>query len=128
MKNSNHDVIIASKNASVEKFKAICELIAKLAKLTTTIIVVWLLLNGIKEIIEGQSPEGIIAISKIISISNLGSVLGYIWGSGVTVLYFFERKGKKRAIKEKNKYQNLYEGKERTSSGLDEYGNTPRGG
>ncbi len=42
--------------------------------------------------------------------------------------YLFERAGKKRAVKAKGKYQKLAESKDsnRSSSDLDEKGNTPK--
>lgn len=88
---------------------------------------VWLIFEGLKPMIVNQSPLAIEALSKVIDKLKLGSVIGYIWGGLATAAFVTERKGKKRAIKEKNRQQTIAEKDDanRTSSGLTDTGETP---
>lgn len=88
---------------------------------------IWLIFDGLFKVIGGQSADGIGAFAKVVEALNLGSILGYAWGGGVTVAWWRERKGKHRIIREKRNLQQQLEQHDpgRTSSGLTETGATP---
>lgn len=89
----------------------------------------WVVFNGLGQILVGQHADGISAIAKVIEALKLGSMAGYIWGAGATVAWSVERKSKKRALDKKNQYQLEAEAGEpnRSSSGLNKDGSTPKG-
>jgi len=88
---------------------------------------IWLIFRGLAPMFS-NSPEQIGAMAKFVTALRPGSMLGYIWGGLMTGGFMLERRGKRRAIKEKNKYQNIVEKNDfqRTSSGLNEDGSTPQ--
>jgi len=61
---------------------------------------------------------------------NFSNTTGYLLTGFTGIGWSIERRGKKRAIKEKGKYQNLAESKDsyRSSSGLTNTGETPKTG
>lgn len=88
---------------------------------------VWLVMTGLNEL-ASKPPESLAALSKIVQAMHLGT-----WVAGLAAVIFgaawyLERKGKKRAIREKGRYQRQVEGDEeqRTSSKLAPEGDTPR--
>ena len=88
---------------------------------------IWLIFDGLHKVIGDKNPDGIAAIAKVIEAVKLGSILGYLWGAGATTAWMLERKGKKRAIAQKSKYQKAAEEGDpnRSSSKLTETGDTP---
>lgn len=87
----------------------------------------WLIFEGLSKVIGDQTPDGITALAKVIEALKIGSILGYVFGAGALIAWRRERTGKKRAIREKSRYQKLAERTDvnRTSSGLNETGDTP---
>jgi hypothetical protein len=77
-----------------------------------------------------SNPASINAIASVIEKLNFSNWTGYLFGGGTSIAWSFERKGKKRAIKEKGKYQKMIESKDiyRSSSGLTNTGETPKTG
>ncbi|WP_159098116.1 hypothetical protein [Parazoarcus communis] len=90
---------------------------------------VWLVFEGLRPLVQGQSAESITALASVVQALELGSVAGYAWGAVATGAWWLERKGKLRAISQKSRYQKEVEASDpdRTSSGLTETGATPRG-
>jgi len=66
-------------------------------------------------------------VLKMIDRLKLGSILGYFGWLLTTLIVFKERKGKRRAIREKKKYQAIAEEQDayRSSSNLTDIGTTP---
>jgi hypothetical protein len=91
---------------------------------------VYFFMQGMQAILAGRDAESIGAFARIVEALNLGTVVGYVWGIGATTLYVRERKGKKRAIHQKAHLQDQLEAGDpnRTPSGLDSNGHTPRQG
>ena len=54
-----------------------------------------------------SNPASINAIASVIEKLNFSNWTGYLFGGGTSIAWSFERKGKKRAIKEKGKYQKI---------------------
>lgn len=88
-----------------------------------------LTLHGLQPIIIYGKAAEINAAANFIASLRPGSVIGYILFIVMFALYRIERSGKKRAIKEKAKWQKLAESQEpnRTSSHLTDTGETPNG-
>jgi TM2 domain-containing membrane protein YozV len=93
----------------------------------TVLSAIWMIFEGLKKVLVGQEADGILAIAKIVEALNLGSILGYLCAIGSSTMWVLERQGKKRAIKQKNKYQRRAEAVDphRSSSGLNHDGSTP---
>lgn len=115
--------------AGSEKFGDVLELIKYFIGCVTFAFSLWIIFFSLEKMLQFQSSDGIGAIAKVFQAINMGSILGYIFGGIGVFSWNHERQGKKRAIKEKNKFQKLVEDKdgERMSSGLDETGGTPKG-
>ena len=76
-----------------------------------------------------SNPEVIKSMAVVIEKINFSNITGYLLACGTGTAWYLERKGKKRAIEEKGKYQAKAEetDKYRSSSGLTITGETPRG-
>lgn len=87
----------------------------------------WIVFDGLRQIFANQSAGEIDAVARVITALNLGSLIGYAFGGGMYIAWRRERNGKKRAIREKSRYQKIAEASDpnRTSSGLTETGETP---
>lgn len=101
----------------------------KVAKYLAVVLSIYIIMDGLKPILVPGAENEIKALSYLVSAIPIGSYLGYILFLFVSLLYFKERTGKKRAIKEKARLQKLLEHNEpnRTSSNLTETGDTPKG-
>jgi len=75
------------------------------------------------------SPDVIDAMARVIEKLNFSNTTGYMLSGGMGIGWYAERKGKKRAIRKKGEFQKMIEkdDKYRSSSGLTEFGDTPRG-
>ncbi len=124
---SKNDVEIERIRASISKFESSMATARYIAGRIATLWAVWLVFDGINKIITGRDAATIDAISKLIGALRLGSVLGYVAAILCGAGWYFERQGKKRAIREKSRYQSVVERDDpyRTSSGLTETGDTP---
>lgn len=93
----------------------------------TALAALWIIFNGLATVIEKQDPSGLTALAKVIEAVHIGSILGYVFGIGAVAAWRLERTGKKRAIREKSKYQKRLEKGDhnRTSSGLNDTGDDP---
>jgi hypothetical protein len=87
----------------------------------------WIIFDGLSRILFNQSATEIDAVARVLNVLNVGSLVGYVFGGGMFIAWRRERTGKKRAIREKSKYQKLAESGDpnRRSSGLTETGETP---
>lgn len=124
----NNDLEFHKAQFSADKFRSIIDLIKHVASVVGVIAALWVIFQGLGHILGGRGPNGIAAFAKVISALHLGSVLGFLWGGGATLAWKLERNGKKRAIKEKSRYQQMVEREDdyRSSSGLTRTGETPR--
>lgn len=93
----------------------------------TFLFAIKLIMDGIKSMI-GQNASQIEALAKFVQSFRIGSLLAYGLAGIAGVAWFFERRGKQRAIREKARYQAKAEGGEpnRSSSGLTQIGHTPK--
>ena len=106
--------------------KRIFDLLATLVRAAGAIIIVYIFMEGLKSI-AAQSPDSVAAIAKVIEALKLNEWLPWVVSAILGTATYFERRGKKRAIKEKGRLQKIVEGKDpnRTSCGLTEFGDTP---
>lgn len=125
---TNTEVEFRKINVEAERFASIIELVKYTLGCITFLVAIWLIFSGLEKILQNQSADGISAIAKVVQALNIGSILGYVFGAAATVAWKIERAGKKRAITEKNRYQLAAESEDndRTSSGLNATGDTPK--
>jgi hypothetical protein len=125
---NKNELEYAKVQADAVKFDTKAKLVRHLLSILGVLVAIRFIFNGVNQLIAGQGPDGIMAISKVINAMSLGHLLGYIWGATMSVLWVTERKGKKRAIEKKSKYQKTAEEGDgyRGSSNLTETGDTPR--
>jgi hypothetical protein len=109
------------------QFRQKMELAKHLISCLTCLAALWLIFDGLARIIDKQNPDGLSALAKVIEAVHIGSILGYIFGVGAVAAWHRERNGKKRAIREKSRYQKLAERNDngRSSSGLNDTGDDP---
>ncbi len=124
---SKHDVDIARINTGAAKFGSFMETVRHLSGRATTLAAIWMFFDGLNKVIAGRDAATIDAVSRLVAEMKLGSVMGYAIAAVCGAGWYFERKGKKRAIREKSRYQAMVEQDDpyRTSSGLTETGETP---
>lgn len=87
-----------------------------------------IIFDGLQPFI-GQNPEALLAFAKIIDAINPSNITSYMVAGVAAVGWNLERKGKRRAIRQKNEYQKQVESGDsyRSSSGLTKTGQTPKG-
>jgi hypothetical protein len=85
------------------------------------------ILEGLQDIVSAD-PEAITALAKVIKSLNINGMLGIFVGLLGTGGWYYERKGKQRAIRQLAERRNEVEkdDPERSSSNLDHNGHTPR--
>ncbi|HEY3321877.1 MAG TPA: hypothetical protein VGP72_15520 [Planctomycetota bacterium] len=91
-----------------------------------TVLAIWFIVDGFKL----YRTDQLRALKEVISAFKLDSLFGW-GGCGIFgTAWYYERWGKKRAIKKKGEFQALAEGKDtyRSSSGLTKTGDTPSTG
>ena len=92
----------------------------------TAVAIAWLIIDGLIQI-STNAPEQIGALAKVVEAIHVNEWLSWcmaaVCGSG----WYLERRGKKRAIKEKGRLQKIVEANDpdRTTCGLTETGETP---
>lgn len=113
---------------SMRRFELVVGLLSHVTVIGGIGLCVWLVFEGLRPLVQGQSPEAISALAKVVQALELGSMAGYAWGVIASGAWWLERRGKQRAISAKSRYQRIAEANdpERTSSGLTEVGATPR--
>lgn len=111
-----------------QKLETWVGLVKHIATLGFAVWALSIILDGLKPFI-GQSPDAIAAFAKLIDAINPSNITGYFLASICAVGWKIERKGKQRAIKKKNEYQQIIESGDtyRSSSGLTKTGQTPTG-
>lgn len=128
MANKN-DLEIAKIYSSTEKFHVIFDTVKHLMTLSAVLGAIYFIFFGLKPFLTA-SPDAIIAIAEVIDKLNFSNVTAYFVTGSASVGWYIERKGKKRAIIEKSKYQKMVEQRDeyRSSSGLTNDGQTPNKG
>lgn len=123
----NNEVEYARIREGASNFRESLQLIKHALGCATFAVSIWLIFEGLTKVIGHQDADGITAFAKVIEALELGSILGYLFGGAATVAWRRERKAKKRAIREKSRYQKQVEKADanRTTSGLNETGDTP---
>lgn len=124
---NKNELEFAKAQLGAAKVDAIIKLIRHVVSALALLVGLWITFDGLHKVIAGQSPDGITAFAKVIDALKLGSIFGYLWGAGASVAWLHERRGKKRAISKKSKYQQIVESSDsyRSTSGLTETGDTP---
>lgn len=124
---NKNELTVELKKQGLHKFLAVMEFLKHVMTLGTGLGVVWVIMEALKAMTAGKDASGIAALAQVVTALDLGTIVGYIWAAGATVLWLKERKGKKRAISRKSELQDRLEGGEtnRTSSELTVTGDTP---
>lgn len=125
---TQNDIEIEKIKALTERFHEICGIIKHLLSVGGVLCAIKLIFSGLAPFLS-SSPEVISAIALVIEKINFSNITGYLLAGGTGTGWYIERKGKKRAIKQKGEYQRRAEGndKYRSSSGLTTQGDTPGG-
>lgn len=126
MKNDK-DVEILKIEADSVKHKTNCQVLKHVVTCITYLVAVFLFFKGLEPFLSAK-PDVLTVLEKIIDKLNFFNCTAYFLCGLVGVAWKLERNGKKRAIKEKSKYQSLLEQKDlyRSSSGLTKTGETPK--
>jgi len=126
--NDENLVKIAYIQAESEKFEKIFILIKHFFSLTATVIIVYIIVDGVKPFLFSD-PKNIKALTNLISKLNISNISGYILSAFFGGAYLLERKGKKRIIKKKAELQKSLKKNDsyRTSSELDDCENVSKG-
>lgn len=126
MSNKN-DLEIAKIYSSTEKFHTFCDVVKHGMTLLTILGSIFLIFIGLKPFL-AANPEAILAIAGVLDKLNFSNMFSYFLTGTAGTAWYIERKGKKRAIKEKGKYQKIIEKDDeyRSSSGLTRDGQTPK--
>lgn len=121
--------------AGQSRFVAKMELGSRVFTVVGGVFAVWLVTKGLAELVQ-QPAKNLSATARVIesisgvldAIARTGRVFCFLAIFLLAVAWFWERQGKKRAIREKARYQQMAESGEqgRTSSGLTETGDTPK--
>ena len=125
---NKNELEFAKAQLSDKKHARYIGLVTHLATLACLVACFYTLIQGIQPILLGQSPDGFSAFAKIVEALSLGSWFSSVWATIASGAWWLERKGKKRAIAEKGKYQEIAERDDeyRSSSGLSKTGDTPK--
>lgn len=113
-------------NLGIMKIRGYFALFSLIVRTIGMIAIVWLIVDGLKNI-AASAPDQIGALAKVIEALKLSEIIPWCVSCICGSCWFFERKGKKRAIREKSRLQKLVEADDpdRTTCGLTETGDTP---
>lgn len=122
------EIKIEKIRASTRKFSMVCGVIKHAISIGCMLASLKILFVGLQPFLT-SNPEAIKAIALIIEKINVSNITGYLLASATATGWYIERKGKKRAIRQKGKYQKMIESSDdyRSSSGLTKSGETPGG-
>jgi len=125
---SKNDLEIQRVKSSTDKFGFVCGLFEQVVRTVGGLGALWIIFAGLKPFL-ASNPATINAMSALIEKINISNITGYFLAAAVGTGWLIERKGKKRAIKQKGKYQKMVEENDpyRSSSGLTSIGETPGG-
>lgn len=88
---------------------------------------IYMMMSGLQTIVLAQ-PEAITALADVVDKLRINAIVGYIVSCVFGAGWFYERKGKKRAISQNGELRREIESNDayHASSGLDTNGNTPK--
>lgn len=114
--------------SSTDKFNTVFNTINHFIKYGCIVFCFHVIFEGLKPFLS-SSPEVINAMAKVIESINFSNITSYLISGALGVGWYYERRGKKRAINQKGKYQKMAERNDeyRSSSGLTKSGDTPKG-
>lgn len=123
----DNDLKLHLAELEARKFSEKIGLAKHIAALFSGVASVWVIFDGLHRILFGQGANEISAFARVIEAINGGTWIVGAYGVGMTIAWRRERSGKKRAIREKSRYQKMTERNDayRSGSGLNETGDTP---
>ena len=112
-----------------QKFGDIMNFVLRICTLLTFLGALYLIMAGLNEMVKSQ-PEALNSLAIVIEKFQFNAIFGYILAAGTTAAWFYEREGKKRAIKKSDGFRTELEKNDsyKSSSNLDEHGHTPKRG
>lgn len=124
---TKNDVKIEEYRASTTRFRYVCGIIKHFITIGGVLGALYIIFEGLKPFLKSD-PQVLMVMVQILDKLNIYNITGYIVAAGASTGWALERKGKKRAIKEKGRYQALAESLDayRSTSGLTSSGDTPR--
>ncbi|MFT3870459.1 MAG: hypothetical protein QM715_18575 [Nibricoccus sp.] len=107
--------------------ESVVKLFQTVAICAAAVLAIYFIMNGCVSMSD-KNPSSINALSNFVEKFKLGTIFGYALAGLCGAGYWYERKGKKRAIQEKAHYQKIAEKNDpdRPSSGLTSTGQTPK--
>lgn len=119
-------VEMAQIEANKEKFVSSVRLIKHLITVLGAVTAIFLCMTGLENIAK-TAPESINALANFVDKLNISNIVLMVTTAGASAGWYRSERGRKRAIKEKSKYQKMVEKDDvyRSSSGLMETGETP---
>lgn len=120
------DLELAKIDSSNRRWEASFGFFRILAQVIGAVLSVRIIMDGLRDIAQSNAAS-ITALAKLAEAINIGNVTSYFLVGVMGIALWREKKGKKRAIREKSKLQKQVEEQDayRTSSGLTETGDTP---
>ncbi len=124
---NKNQLALEESREKTRRLEAIIDLIKHIASLAGGCWCVYIVISGLTPLASSGSPEALHALADIVKAFQLDQIIGYLVGGVASAAWYSERKGKKRAIKEKSALQKRLESDEpnRASSGLTNTGDTP---
>ena len=109
------------------RFHLMMELIARVTVVVGWVLAIYFIMNGLQLIVQAQAGS-IHALSKLVESMQLNSILGWCASFLLGGAWLYERQGKKRAYQKISIFRKQIEANDadRSTSGLDEHGHTPK--
>jgi hypothetical protein len=82
-----------------ENFSKSLGLVKQLATLAAGVVCVYLVMNGLAEIVS-HKPESLNALALVIEKLKVNVILGYVLAAGSGAGWYYERRGKQRAYRQ----------------------------
>lgn len=124
---NRNEAELAKLAIGAEKFGSVINLLQHAVTAATVLGSVYFVIAGLEHIVL-SSPESLGALATVIEKLHINAILGYFIASCTSIGWAYERKGKKRAIRNSavirkdRELEDPYKG----SSHLDEDGHTPK--
>ena len=124
---NKNELEISKLQLQAEKFASVINLLQHIVTAGTIVGSIYLIMHGLEGMVHGNA-EVIGAISKVIENLHVNAILGYVIAGCTSLGYVYERKGKKRAIRNASVARAQVETSDsyKAASHLDENGHTPK--
>lgn len=124
---NKNEAEIAKLAIGAEKFGSVTNLLQHAITAGVVLGSVYIIIKGLENIVL-SSPESLGALATVIEKLHINAILGYVVAGCTSLGWIYERKGKKRAIRNSAVIRKDRESEDpyKGSSDLDEDGHTPK--